>query len=72
MTQGIIMKLKINGTDTEIQESLTVEGLLRNLKIDPARVAVEVNLKIVKKCDFDRQILKDGDQVEIVNFVGGG
>jgi sulfur carrier protein len=66
------MKLKINGTETEIQDSLTVSGLLETLQIEPGRVAVEVNMQIIKKCDFQGQILKDGDSLEIVNFVGGG
>jgi sulfur carrier protein len=66
------MKLKINGTETEIQNSLTVSGLLETLHIDAARVAVEVNMQIIKKCDFQGHVLKDGDSVEIVNFVGGG
>jgi sulfur carrier protein len=66
------MKLKLNGTETEIQDSLTVSGLLETLKIEPARVAVEVNMQIVKKCNFKDHVLKDGDSVEVVNFVGGG
>jgi thiamine biosynthesis protein ThiS len=66
------MKLKLNGGITEFQDDITVSGLLQGLKIEPARVAVEVNMKIVKKCDFHAQVLRDGDSVEIVNFVGGG
>ena len=67
------MKLVLNGNETECNsDALTVAGLLKNLEIEPARVAVEVNLKIIKKCDFQRHLLKDGDVVEIVNFVGGG
>ncbi len=66
------MNLKLNGTETELKEGLTVTGLLETLKIDPGRVAVEVNLKIVKKCDYEKHTLYDGDAVEIVNFVGGG
>jgi len=66
------MKLKINDTETELKEGLTVTGLLNTLKIDPGRVAVEVNLKIVKKCDYDKHTLNNGDEVEIVNFVRGG
>ncbi len=66
------MKLKINGTDSEMQDGITVSRLLETLQIEPARVAVEVNLQIVKKCNFDDHILKDGDSIEIVNFVGGG
>ncbi len=66
------MKLRLNGTDSEIQDGITVAELLRSLQIEPARVAVEVNLQIVKKCNFNDHSLKDGDSVEIVNFVGGG
>lgn len=66
------MKLKINGTETEVSDGLSVAGLLQYLKIEHARVAVEVNLKIIKKCDYDKYMLNDGDAVEIVNFVGGG
>ena len=66
------MKLTINGNKTEYGESLTVAGLLEKLEIAPARVAVEVNLAIVKKAEYGEHELKDGDSVEIVNFVGGG
>lgn len=66
------MKLKINGTDSELQDGITISRFLETLKIEPLRVAVEVNLQIVKKCDFNDHTLKDGDSVEIVNFVGGG
>lgn len=56
----------------DVNENLTVTGLLESLEIDPGRVAVEVNLKIIKRCDFGEQKLSEGDTVEIVNFVGGG
>lgn len=66
------MKLKLNGTESEVKDNLTVAGLLQELKIEPKGVAVEVNLNIIKKPDYDNCQLKDGDSVEIVNFVGGG
>jgi sulfur carrier protein len=66
------MKIKLNGNISEFQENLTVKGLLESLKIEPARVAVEVNFKIIKKQDYPNYVLKDGDSVEIVSFVGGG
>ncbi|MBI4698230.1 MAG: sulfur carrier protein ThiS [Nitrospirae bacterium] len=66
------MILKLNGTETELQDGITVAGLLTTLKIEPARVAVEVNMNIIKKCDFQDLVLKHKDSVEIVNFVGGG
>ena len=66
------MTLTINGTATDVKEGLTVEGLLKELDIEPGRVAVEVNMNIIKKVNYQECLLKDGDSVEIVNFVGGG
>ncbi len=66
------MKLKLNGTDSEVKDDLTVTGLLKELDIEPKGVAVEVNLIIIKKLDYENCQLKDGDSVEVVNFVGGG
>lgn len=66
------MNVAVNGEEKEIPEGLTVEGLLNKLHISRERVAVELNLDIVPKGRFDDTILKDGDRVEIVSFVGGG
>ena len=66
------MKLIINGNETDCGDNITVDGLLKHLGIEPARVAVEVNLAIIKKAHYEDHMLKDGDSVEIVNFVGGG
>lgn len=66
------MRLKINGETVDNVRAKTVMELLDELKIEPGRVAVEVNLSIVKKADYSGFGLKDGDSIEIVNFVGGG
>ena len=66
------MKLTVNGNQSEHSDALSVEELLNELDIEPGRVAVEVNLNIVKKANYQEHFLKDGDSVEIVNFVGGG
>ena len=66
------MKIVLNGEPFELAEPLTVGALLAQLRIDPRRVAVEHNLVVLKRATFDDTIVKDGDQVEIVNFVGGG
>jgi thiamine biosynthesis protein ThiS len=52
--------------------SLTVSELLSRLEIDARRVAVEHNLIVLKRAAFGDTLVRDGDQVEIVNFVGGG
>lgn len=65
------MRLKVNGEERQTK-SETVLQLLKELDIIPERVAVEVNLKIIKRADFENYKLHDGDTVEIVYFVGGG
>lgn len=66
------MRLKVNGDNIEIPKAASVAELLQELGIEPAGVAVEVNLSIVKKSEYGNVGLKEGDTVEIVNFVGGG
>lgn len=67
-----MMKLQLNGSLSEHREGTTVAELLTYLRIRPEGVAVEVNLEIVKKKDYALRELRDGDSVEIVNFIGGG
>lgn len=66
------MKIVINGEEREVLEGLTVIALLVEVGVQKERVAVELNLDIVPKGRFGDTILKDGDRVEIVSFVGGG
>ena len=65
------MKIKINGEERRT-ERRTLSELLEELNIQPGRVAVEVNLKIIRKADYDTHPIMEGDNIEIVNFVGGG
>jgi thiamine biosynthesis protein ThiS len=66
------MFIILNGEKYEVAEPLTVTALLSQLEIDPRRVAVEHNIVVVKRTAFDDTLIREGDQVEIVNFVGGG
>ena len=66
------MTVTLNGEIKQIENGITVSGLLESLQIEPGRVAVEVNLKIIKKADYPSHQLNEGDSVEIVSFVGGG
>lgn len=65
------MKLIINGNETETRAA-TISLLLEELHILPGRVAIEVNRSVIKKTEHPSYLLKDGDLIEIVNFVGGG
>jgi thiamine biosynthesis protein ThiS len=64
--------ITLNGDRHELAGPLTVGELLAALGIDARRVAVEHNLVVVKRARFDQTTINAGDQVEIVNFVGGG
>jgi thiamine biosynthesis protein ThiS len=66
------MTITLNGDKRELPRPLTVTELLSELDIDARRVAVELNLAVVKKAAYESSLIKDGDEVEIVNFVGGG
>jgi sulfur carrier protein len=66
------MTITLNGDVHELPEPMTVTALLQRLQIDARRVAVEVNLVVLKRATFDATIVQAGDEVEIVNFVGGG
>lgn len=65
------MEIIVNGEPTSI-EAMSVAAFLDSLKIDPQRVAVELNLEILPKDGYGRTLLKAGDRLEIVHFVGGG
>ncbi len=51
---------------------ITVAGLLKDLDIRPDRVAVELNLNILDRSEFDGRSLQEGDRIEIISFIGGG
>jgi sulfur carrier protein len=62
----------LNGDPLNLEPPLTISGLLARLDIDPRRVAVERNYVIVKRDAYASTPIAEGDQIEIVNFVGGG
>ncbi len=66
------MKLLVNGEFKEFKKIETISQLLQELNVKTQFVAVELNGKIVYKEEFDKALLKDGDRVEVVSFVGGG
>ena len=67
------MRIQINGESREFpQSSLSLKELLDTLSLPPQRIAVELNKAIVARSHWEKTALKDGDQIEIVHFVGGG
>ena len=66
------MLIEVNGERRDVPDSVTLDGLVTHLALAPERLAVELNQRVVRRTDWPATILKEGDRVEIVHFVGGG
>ena len=67
-----MIEITVNGEPQSAPEGQTILGLLQQLELDPARVAVELDRRIVKQPHWPETVLGAGAHVEIVQFVGGG
>ena len=66
------IEIVLNGEARRVPQGFQLDGLIRFLEIDPARVAVELDRAIVRKQDWAATTVRDGAQIEVVWFVGGG
>ena len=66
------MTIKVNGQDEQVADAITLSQLIAAHHLTPQKVAVELNRRLVRTEKFDATVLKAGDEVEIVTFVGGG
>jgi len=66
------MTIIANGNEMEVAERSTLSDLVEMLRLDPQRLAIELNRKIVRRAEWRSTTISDGDKVEIVQFVGGG
>jgi thiamine biosynthesis protein ThiS len=66
------LTIRLNGEPFEIAGPVTISALLARLNIDPRIVAVEHNIVVVKRQRYDDTVVREGDEIEIVRFVGGG
>ncbi len=64
--------IHVNGEARTWRNGATVADLLQDLSLQTERVAVELNLEIIDRAAFGRRLLKNGDRVEILGFIGGG
>ena len=64
--------MRVNGKEFELKSSITLAGFLAAHNYRAELVAVERNGQIVPRAEFGAAVLKDGDELEIVSFVGGG
>ena len=66
------MRLIVNGEPKDLDGVSTVASLVEHLGLKADRLAIELNREIVTRSDWQSTQLRDGDQLEIVHFVGGG
>jgi len=66
------MIITLNGEPRDVAPGSTVSALLHELGVNPKVVVVQCNDDIVERTAFDATVVKDGDLVELVRFVGGG
>jgi sulfur carrier protein len=72
MPGSIETSIILNGDPYPLGGDIPLTALLERLKMRRGRVAVEINREIVPKARYEATIVRVGDQVEIINFVGGG
>ena len=72
MTVDHTVQVRINGEHRRVIEGISIAELVGELGFDPLRVAVERNLEVVPRSTLATVAVQDGDDFEIVRFVGGG
>ena len=70
--QAASLSIRVNGEPRRVYPDVTIAEMLNGLGIDPARVAVERNLEVVPRSRLAEVQVEDGDDYEVVHFVGGG
>lgn len=66
------MQVLFNGKPQDVDDDAKISQILERFRIEHRQVAVEVNLDIVPRHEFDNYVLHDGDRIEVVTLVGGG
>jgi thiamine biosynthesis protein ThiS len=72
MTLDGSLSIRVNGEHRRVNGGITLVDMLNELGLDPGRVAVERNLAVVPRGTLGAVMVEDGDDYEIVHFVGGG
>ena len=67
-----IMIIHVNGEKYSFKEPITISELISKLELDSRKIAIEYNLEILPRSLFEKTLIKNGDRIEIVHFIGGG
>ena len=66
------IKITVNGKQMQIIPKFSLKSLVTKLKLPINKIAIELNKKIIDKNRISKILLKKGDKIEIVHFIGGG
>jgi sulfur carrier protein len=66
------LRIQVNGELLEVDDESSLSKLVSVLNLKPEQVAIELNKQVVRRAEWENTLLREGDQVEIVHFVGGG
>ena len=66
------IKIKLNGKPIFLPKGTSVYTVIKNNKLQPNKIAIEINKQIINKKKTNRIFLKNDDRIEIVHFIGGG
>ncbi len=68
----IKITIQLNGASYVIEGDARLTTLIETLKMKPTRIAVELNREVVPRANYSEITLREGDELELINFVGGG
>ena len=66
------IKINLNGKILSLNKGTSVYKVIKNIKLRPNKIAIELNRKIINKKNMNKIFLKNKDKIEIVHFIGGG
>ncbi len=66
------MTIIVNGKQQDIDNNLSVLDFINSIKLNPAKIIIEMNRQIVTKTDYESVMLKENDSLEILSLVSGG
>tara|TARA_B100001057_G_scaffold203645_1_gene204379 strand:+ start:1084 stop:1302 length:219 start_codon:yes stop_codon:yes gene_type:complete len=66
------IKINLNGKQLSLYNGSTVYNVIKKIKAQPKKIAIELNKQIINKKNIDKIVLKNKDSLEIVHFIGGG
>ncbi len=66
------IKIYLNGKTLSLNKGTSVYKVIKNIKLQPNKIAIELNRKIINKKNMNKIFLKNKDKIEIVHFIGGG